>query len=85
MGLEVGTFGQLDLKNKPTLLYMLLFSPRMSLPLCAMDYQKSEVFYVGGWVNEEVKCLVGILCHCQLLSKMSCFVSARSKLRDSLR
>lgn len=24
-----------------------------------------EVFYVGGWASEKVKCLVGILCHCQ--------------------
>lgn len=36
---------------------MLLFFLLTFLPLYAMNYQKSEFFYVGGWVREKVKCL----------------------------
>lgn len=62
---------------------MLLFFLLTSLPSYVMDYQKSEVFYVGVGC-EEVKCLVGILCHCPLLSKISCFLRATDKHCDSL-
>lgn len=75
LGLGLGNFGPLDLK-KITVVYAVVFPSYILAFICnELSEVRILLCWGVGWVKKWSAW--GILCHCQLLSKISCFIRAR--------